>query len=182
MDYSDDCRDFLEGFLTTAIREKYHIKSIKKANVCFGGKGILAPYFEVYVKAVLDDNQKEEIKKLIVAAYKEYYKTDILPGINILSSALFVEKYKDKYYHLCVAKDSWDRNFVDYEIFELLPEGYEAVLNMEYAMYQTEYDKRLVKRINVQDSSVEDEYMEIYKNMLSEKLLEMVLSEGNQNG
>ena len=65
MDYSDDCRDFLDGFLTTAIREKYHIKSIKKANVCFGGKGILAPYFEVYVKAVLDDNQKEEIKKFL---------------------------------------------------------------------------------------------------------------------
>ena len=175
MDYSNDCRDFLDGFLTPALSEKYHIKSIKKTNVCFRGKGILAPYFEVYVKAILNDNQKEEIENLLIVAYTKYYKTDILPGINILSSALFVEKYKDRYYHLCVAKDSRDRNFVDYEIFELLPEGYEAVLNMDYAMYQTEYDKKLVKRINVQDASVQDEYMEVYNNRLSKKLLEMVL-------
>lgn len=64
---------------------------------------------------------------------------------------------------------------VDYEIFELLPEGYEAVLNMKYAMYQAEYDKKLVIRINFMDRSIEDAYTEVYRNGLSEKLLEMVL-------
>lgn len=175
MGYKEDYRAFLDGFLTPELKEKYQIKSIEKTNVCWRGKGIFAPFFQVYVRAILDNNQKEEIKELLTVAYKQYYKTDVLPGINVLGSAVYVQEYKGKHYHLCVANDSKDRNFVDYEIFELLPSGYEAVLNKNYAMYHTEHDKAMVIRINFNDGSTEDAYKEIHRNGLSEKLLEMVL-------
>ena len=44
MDYKEDYRVFLDGFLTPELKEKYQIKSIEKTNVCWRGKGILAPF------------------------------------------------------------------------------------------------------------------------------------------
>ncbi len=170
MNYRDGCIEFLNWFLTQEVMEEYHIKSAEKANVCYRGKGILAPFFEVYVNAILDKDQKDSLKELMEISYKRFYKTDILPGINILSSAKFVREYKGKYYHLRIAKDSPDRDFPDYELFEVPSEGYEAILMMKRASYDSEYDKKFVRRI----SSLEDVYKEFWANGLSEKLLEMV--------
>lgn len=165
-----DYEVFLSGILTPALKEKYHIKSIEKANVCYKGNHILVPLFEVYVRAVLDENQEAELENYINAAYKEYYRTDILPGVNILTSALYAREYKGKYYHLRIPNDSPDRNFPDYELFEVSKEGYESVLDMKRGTYESEYDEKLIVRITYLDET----YKEIWKNALSDKLLEII--------
>lgn len=163
---------FLNQLLTPAFKEKYHIKSIKKTNVCSRGKGILAPFFEVYARVVLTKEQKAEIMEIINAAYKEYYKTDILPGINILSSAPYVREYKGKYYHLRIAHNPTNVEISDYEIFEVPKAGYEAILEMKRAAYDSEYDAKLVARLNAFSGEA---HKEAWKNHLSEKLLDMLL-------
>ena len=169
-----DYTPFIDEFFTSEIKEKYEIKSISKDSACWVN-GVLVPNFLIVLKKIIDEVKYNEIIELFVNSYKNYFMTNDAPGVSILNAAKYVLRYKDKWYHLCVAKDPFDRNFVDYEIYEITQEGYYGMLYDRYALYHPEYDKKLIKRINYMDSAVENIYNEIWRNGFTEKILVMIL-------
>lgn len=174
MDYNESIK-FLDKLLTPAFKEKYHIRTIEETTLG-RREGILIPVFTVYVRVVLDEYQEAEIKEFFNAAYTEYFETNVLPGIRINSSARYARDYKGKYYHMCIADDSPDRDFPDYEIYEVSKVGYEAILNMKQAAFKSEYDEKMVVRIYSLDKAFDEMYEELKSNRLSEKLLDLVIA------
>ena len=174
MNYNDDVeiKNFITHFLTEDIIEKFFIKSVEKTNVCYRGKGLLAPYIEFFVKGSIEDNDKKMLEDSFTSAFQKCFNTDIIPGINFHNSALWVREYNGRFFHLCVANDSKDRNFVDYILFEVNKDDYQAILSSKYAYCSSEYDEKCIRRFTIED---EEEYKEIYKNGFTEALLRVVL-------
>ena len=170
--YDNDVQlnNFIGRFFTADIIRKYHIKSVEKTNVCYKGKGLLVPFIEFFVKGFVEEKDIKMLKENFISAYKKYFNTDIEPGINIQNSALWVREYNGRYFHLCTADDSKDKNFIDYEVFEVTSDGYNFILNQRYAYFGSRYDEKLIRRFNSKDK----EYEEIYTHCLSENLLQMI--------
>ena len=173
MDYSESIK-FLNKINTPALKEKYHIRVIEETTLGRRG-GILVPVFTVYIRTVPDEYKVAEINKIIGTAYQEHFKTNVLPLIEIRSSARYAREYKGKYYHMCLAYDSPDRDFPDFEIYEVSKEGYDAILDMKQAGFKSQYDENLVVRIYSLDKAFDEAYKELQSNRLSKKLLDMLI-------
>lgn len=173
-EFMDDNIKFLNKVLTPTFQENYHIRTVEETTLGHRD-GILVPVYTVYVRVLLDTYQEEEIKEIINVAYKDYYKTNVLPIIEIRSSARYACEYKGKYYHMCIAYDSPCREYPDYEIYEISRVGYEAILDMKQAGFKSQYDEKKVVRICSLDKSFDKAYEELRTNRLSEKLLDMVI-------
>ena len=165
-----EVRNFIKDFQTDDMMKKYHIKTIEKTNVCYRGKNLLVPHIEFFIKDFIDEADKEYLENKFILAFQKYFGTDLKPGIAFRNSALWVREYKGKFFHLCVAEDSSDRNFSDYILYEVTQNDYNAILDARYAYCCFTCDERIIRRFRHTD----EEYKEIWEHCLSEKLLRMI--------
>jgi hypothetical protein len=166
----DEIKNFIHNFMSDEMFEKYPIKSVEKTNLCYNGKSVLVPYIEFFIQDSIEEKDKETLKESFIAEYQKYFNTKLIPGIGFQNSGAWVREYNGKFFHLCAAEDSRDRNFVDYELFELSKAGYESILSSKYAYCKSKFDEKYIRRFDSKDV----EYIEIFNCCLSQKLLLML--------
>lgn len=172
----DTVNEFCNDFSKEVRKYKSSIKLIEETNVCYKGEKVLVPYITFFIKSPISDKDKKSLEVEFIEKYKKRFKVDEEPAINFLDSSLYVRPYKEKYYHLSIAPDARNRDFPEHNLYEITYENYIFLLDTNYSYcFNSNIDQKenLIGQFKEKDKI----YIEIFKNGLSEKLLESVLSD-----